>query len=176
MTDKSSTNEKVTIPHDVQVTTTEIGPNKFNIVATAIFESEASKVWVLLCDWEQFLHVGLPGLTSKFIWMSGGPNEAPSKFHFEMADVTIKEEIYEMTRDEESYRLCYKTLEPALGIVDYDAILELYPTSKNNTAFSAAREVTFAPGSGPEMLADMVKSETQCLKDYFRTDMKSSIY
>jgi hypothetical protein len=143
-----------------------MGTDKYQIVATATFESPPEEVWKLLGDWEQFLAVGLPGLTGDFQWLSGGPHQVPSTFQFEMAGTIIREEIYEITKSGR-HRLRYRTLEPALGVLDYDAIMDLDPISALQTNFTAAREVQFEPGSDPEMLAGMVKAETQCLQDYF---------
>lgn len=113
--------------------------------------------------------MGLPGLTSDFQWLSGGPDEVPSTFQFELAGATLKEEIYERSADREAgrYRLRYRALEPALGIVEYDAVIELQRVADTATAFSATREVRLAPGMAVDMLAGIVESETQCLKDHF---------
>ena len=151
---------------EVEVATTKIGTDKYQIVATATFESNPEEIWKLLGDWKQFLAVGLPGITSDFQWLSGGPDQVPSTFQFEMAGTVIREEIYEITKTDR-HRLRYRTLEPALGILDYDAILDLDPITAFQTNFTAAREVQYEPGSDPEILAGMVHSETQCLKAYF---------
>jgi hypothetical protein len=151
---------------EVEVSTTEIGTDKYQIVATATFESNPEEIWKLLGDWEQFLAIGLPGITSDFQWLSGGPDQVPSTFQFEMAGTVIREEIYEIIKSDR-HRLRYRTLEPALGVLDYDAILDLDPISGFQTNFTAAREVQFEPGFDPGILAGMVHSETQYLKDYF---------
>jgi hypothetical protein len=113
--------------------------------------------------------VGLPGLTSKFAWLIGGPNQAPSTLQFELAGALIKEEIYERTAEEGTGRYClrYRALEPALGVIEYDAVLDLRRIGEANTAFSAIREVRLEPGTGPEMLAGIVESETQRFKEHF---------
>lgn len=164
MSEKNTHNEMTA--NDVNVVTTSIGPNQFEIVATATFSSNPSEIWALLWDWEQLLAVGLPGMTDNFQWLSGGPDEIPSTFQFEIGGVTIKEEIYERTM-EHRYYLRYRTLEPALGILDYEAVIELDPIDEKHTAFSATREVKLEPGVEPEMLAEIVQSETQNLKEYF---------
>ena len=151
---------------EVKVITSKIGSDKYSIAATATFKSTPEEIWKLIADWEQFLEVGLPGIASNFRWLSGGPHIVPSTFQFEIAGAVIKEEIYEMTSEKE-HRLRYKTLEPALGILEYDAVLELDPVSDFQTVFSAIREVQYEPGSDPEILAGMIHSETQCLQDYF---------
>jgi len=122
----------------------------------------------LLWDWEHFLAVGLPGQASDFKWLSGGPDKVPSTFEFVVAGVTVKEEIYERAEETaDRYRLRYKTLEPALAILEYDAVLEFQGIAEGQTAFSATRDVRLAPGSTPDMLAGMVESETQCLEEHF---------
>jgi hypothetical protein len=115
--------------------------------------------------------VGLPGRTSDFTWLSGGPDQVPSTFQFVVAGSILKEEIYERTAEERAgrHRIRYRLLEPALGVLEYDAVLELQRTPGAHTAFSATREVRFARGAPPEMLAGMVESETRCLKEYFAT-------
>jgi hypothetical protein len=134
---------------DVKVVTTVTGPDQYRIVATATFDCAPLEVWALLWDWEQLRAVGLPGLTSNFQWLNGGPDEVPSTFQFEMAGITIKEEIYERTAEENTdrYRLRYRTLEPALGVLEYDAALELQRLAGTRTAFSATREVRLALGT-----------------------------
>ncbi|GAH00596.1 unnamed protein product, partial [marine sediment metagenome] len=130
MSEKDTHNEMTA--NDVNVVTTSIGPNQFKIVATATFNSNPSEIWALLWDWEQLLAVGLPGMTDNFQWLSGGPDEIPSTFQFEIGGVTIKEEIYERTM-EHRYCLRYRTLEPALGILDYEAVIELDPIDEIHT-------------------------------------------
>jgi hypothetical protein len=169
MANEHITNELATQRSDVKVVTTGTGPDQYRIVATATFECAPGEVWSLLWDWERLLAVGLPGLTSDFKWLSGGPDEVPSTFQFEVAGATVKEEIYERTAEEATgqYRLRYRTLEAALGILEYDAVLELQRIAEARTAFSATREVRLVPGTAPDMLAGMVESETQCLKEHF---------
>ena len=152
---------------EVVVSTDTLASNEYKITATAIFDCHPSDVMKLLWDWEQLLAVGLPGMTSNFRWIKGGPDEVPSKFHFDMAGTVIKEEIYERVEVDGFYRLRYKALEAALGILEYDAILDWHETDENQTAFQAIRTIVMAVGSGPEMLAEMCGSETQYLKDYF---------
>ena len=154
---------------DVEVVTTVTGPDQYRIVATATLESAPVEVWALLWDWERLVAVGLPGLTSDFKWLSGAPDEVPSTFQFVVAGAILKEEIYERTVEEAAgrYRLRYRALEPALGVLEYDAVLELQRIAEAATAFSATREVRLAPGTAPDMLAGMVDSETQCLKEHF---------
>jgi hypothetical protein len=125
-------------------------------------------VWALLWDWERFIAVGLPGMTSDFEWLSGGPDEVPSTFQFALAGAVVKEEIYERSAEDGGrYRLRYRTLEPALGVLEYDAVLELRGTAETHTRFSATRDVRLAPGRTADMLAGMIESETQLLREYF---------
>jgi hypothetical protein len=169
MTRERVPNEPLLERGDVKVVTGVTGPDQYRIVATATFECAPLEVWALLWDWEHLLAVGLPGLTSNFRWLKGGPDDVPSTFQFELAGATIKEEICERTAEEDAgrYRLRYRTLEPALGVLEYDAVLELHRIAEIRTAFSATREVRLAPGTAPDMLAGMVKAETQCLKEHF---------
>ena len=156
-------------PGDVKVVTMVIGPDKYRIVATATFDSAPAEVWALLWDWEGLVDVGLPGLTSDFTWLSGGPDEVPSTFQFLLAGSILKEEIYEGTAEEAGgrYRLRYRALEPALGVVEYEAVIELQRVAEARTAFWAQREVRLAPGTAPDMLAAIVESETQRLREHF---------
>ena len=154
---------------DVTVLTTETGRDEYRIVATATLDSPADEVWALLLNWERLVEVGLPGLTSDFRWLTGGPDDVPSTFRFELAGAILEEEIYERTVEMETsrYRLRYRALEPALGVLEYDALLELREIDETRTAFSATRDVRLAPGSPPDMLAEIVESETRCLVDHF---------
>lgn len=156
---------------DVRVATTVTGTDRYSIVATATFECPPTAVWDLLWDWERLVAVGLPGMTSGFRWLSGGPGEVPSTFQFEMAGALLDEEIYERSSDPEGgrYRLRYRALEPALGVLEYDALIELQRTGAGETVFVATRVVRLAPGTSPDMLAGMVESETRCLKGHFST-------
>jgi hypothetical protein len=85
-----------------------------------------------------------------------------------VAGATLEEEIYERTADEEAgrYTLRYRVLEPALGMLEYDAVLELQRIAEARTAFSATREVRLAPDSAPDMLAGLIESETERLKEH----------
>lgn len=100
---------------DVKVVTAVTGPDQYRILATATFERAPVEIWALLWDWESLVAVGLAGLTSGFKWLSGGPDQVPSAFQFEVAGVILKEEIYERTAEETAgrYRPCYRALEPA---------------------------------------------------------------
>ncbi len=169
MANERNAGEPVSERGAVNVETTVTGPDQYRIVATATFDNAPAEVWALLWDWERLVAVGLPGLTSDFKWLSGGPDNVPSTFQFEVAGTTLKEEIYERTAEEGAgrYRLRYRALEPALGVLEYDAILELNRIGGAHTAFSATREVRLAPGTASDMLAGMVESETQCLKYHF---------
>jgi len=151
----------------VQVATENAGPNRYKITATAEFEASPSESWELLWDWERFVEVGLPGMTSNFTWLSGSPDEVPSKFQFEIAGTLLKEEIYERTDTDGEYLLRYRALEPALGVEEYDAILQLKQVAGGRTAFEAIRGVRLQTGTSPDMLSELVRSETQCLVDYF---------
>ena len=169
MANESTADQRVQKRGDVKVVTTVTGPDEYRIVATATFESAPVEVWALLWDWERLVTVGLPGLTSDFKWLSGAPDKVPSTFQFDVAGATLKEEIYERTAEEEAgrYRLRYRALEPALGVLAYDAVLELQRVTGACTAFSATREVRLAAGTSPDMLAGIIESETQCLKEHF---------
>jgi hypothetical protein len=100
MADEHSTDESVPERGDVKVVTTVTGPEQYRIFATATFESAPVEVWALLWNWERLVAVGLPGLTSDFKWLSGGPDEVPSTFQFKLAGAILKEEIYDRTAEE----------------------------------------------------------------------------
>jgi hypothetical protein len=97
------------------------------------------------------------------------PREAPSTFEFTVAGTVLKEEIYELTADEETdrYRLRYRALEPALGVLEYDAVLDMQPAARGTTVLQAVRTVRLEQGSTPDMLAGMVDGEMQSLRDHF---------
>ena len=152
----------------VEVVTTSLGDDRYRIVATATFDCDPVPVWDLLGDWERFIEVGLPGMASGFEWSTGGPRLAPSAFRFEMAGAVLEEEIYELTeRPDGSRVLRYRTLAPALGVLEYDAVLEIRAVADGGTAFSANRVVKLAPGTAPDMLAGVVDSETRLLEEHF---------
>lgn len=154
---------------EIQIVTTETGPDEFEIVATATIESRAADVWTLLQDWERFLAVGLPGLATDFEWLSGGPGRVPSTFQFAIEDTLIREEIYESSADEEEgkYSLRYRVLEPVLGILEYDAVFELQRISGARTRFHAVRDVRFESGEGPDGLTSMIEAETRAVREHF---------
>ena len=155
---------------EVIIETERLGDDKYRISVMAELDSPPQEVWKLVSNWEDFVAVGLPGMTSQFEWFSGGPEITPSKFQFLIAGVFLKEEIYEMTSigDDSSFTLRYRALEPALGVEEYDAVLELQGQSETTTEFKAVREVRLEAGSSPDMLVDMIKSETECLKAHFQ--------
>jgi hypothetical protein len=151
----------------VQVVTENIGPDRYKIAANAEFEASPAVSWELLWDWERFVEVGLPGMVNNFTWLSGSPDEVPSKFRFEIAGALLKEEIYERTDTDGEYLLRYRALEPALGVEEYDAVLRLKQVANGGTAFEAIRNVRLQAGTSPDMLSELVRSETQCLVDHF---------
>lgn len=153
----------------VEVLTTAVGPERYRISATATVGCPPTEVWALMWDWERLLEVGMPGMARDFEWLSGSPDEVPSTFQFEVAGALVKEEIYERREDASSgrYILRYRTLEPALGILEYDAVLELARADDGRTDYSAVREVRLAPEATPDMLAEMVESETRVLVEHF---------
>jgi hypothetical protein len=167
---KPGQNRRGTIVGDdvnVRVVTENTRPDCYKITALAEFESTPDVSWQLLWDWERFVEIGLPGLTSNFLWLSGSPDEVPSKFQFEIAGALLKEEIYERTNSGGDYLLRYRALEPALGVEEYDAVLRLLELPDGRTAFEAVRDLRLGSGASPDMLVELVRSETQCLVDYF---------
>jgi hypothetical protein len=153
----------------IQMLTENTGPDCYKITATAEFDCPAAVARDLLWNWEQFVQIGLPGMTSGFTWLSGRAAEAPSKFQFEIAGELLKEEIYELSEAEDGYLLRYRALEPALGVEEYDAVLRLQQVSESRTSFQAIREVRLESGASPDMLSELVRSETQCLVEHFST-------
>ena len=145
------------------------GNRRYEILATERFDCAPRELWELLCDWERFVAVGLPGMTSGFRWISGGPRKSPSRFEFAVAGTVLKEEIYELTADPQAgrYRVCYRALEPALGVLEYDAVLDATSPDGRTTLLETRRAVQLEAGSGPDMLAAMIDGEMQSLKDHF---------
>jgi hypothetical protein len=149
----------------VEVTVTEVGPNQYVIVATATFDHSIGKVWATLHNFEKLAEIGLPGVAADFQWLNGGsPGQIPSTFQFAVGDTIILEEVY--ARDKDDYTMRYHLLEPALGIVSYDALFELAPISNEQTAYSITREVTLEPGV-IDGLAGLIAVETQNMQDHF---------
>ncbi|MEZ4415958.1 MAG: SRPBCC family protein [Gemmatimonadota bacterium] len=144
------------------------GGERYDIVATDTLDCAPSQLWAVLSDFERFVDVGLSGMASGFRWLTGGPGLAPATFEFTVADVVLKEEVYELTSDGASdrYRLRYRALEPALGVLEYDAVLDVEPSANGTTLLTAVRSVRMAPGVAPDMLAGMVDAEMQSLADH----------
>lgn len=164
------TNRESSSDADVaNVATSSIASDRYQIVATATIEGPANEVWAVLRDWERFLEVTLPKMTSDFEWVEGGPGQAPSTLRFAVGDSLLDEEIYEMSADEEqgAYLLRYRLLEPALGLREYDAAVELDEVSDDRTAFKAIRQVRFEPGADPGGLVGMIETETRRLQEHF---------
>jgi len=145
------------------------GDDRYEILATERFDCAPREVWELLCDWERFVAVGLPGMTSDFRWVSGGPRESPSRFEFAVAGTVLKEEIYELTADQQAgrYRVRYRALEPALGVLEYDAVLDVASPDGTTTVLETRRAVRLEAGTAPDMLAGMIDGEMQSLKNHF---------
>lgn len=154
---------------DNEVVATVTGPDQYQIADTTHLDCAPAELWKLLCNWERLVGVTLQGLRSDFRWHTGGPGEAPSTFQFAVEGVVLQEEVYELTAEEESgrYRLRYRALEPALGVLDYDAVLDLEPTPGGGTSLCAQRTVRLEAGTSPEMLVGMVKGEMQSLREHF---------
>lgn len=149
----------------VEVSTRAIGPNRYTIIATTTLDRPVGEVWALLCDFERLVAVGLPGMTSDFEWLNGGsPDQVPSRFQFAIGTARVVEEIYHLDGDQ--YILRYRMLEPAMGILKYDAEFELTPVSNEQTFYSVTREVTLESGV-VDGLAGLVATETQNVKDHF---------
>lgn len=91
-----------------------------------------------------------------------------ARAQFDMAGATLKEKIYEQNVDlgQGRYLLRYRTLEPAFGVVEYDAAFVLEQLPGTGTRFEAVREVRLEPGASLDMLANVVQSETQSLKEH----------
>lgn len=154
-------------PDEVVVTETE--PDRYEMTATAELDCAPATLWELLCDWERFVAVGLPGMTRDFRWLSGGPGEAPSTFEFAVGDAVLREEVYELSNEPDPgrYRLSYRALEPALGVLEYDAVLDVRPATAGGTRLDTRRVVRLEPGASPDMLAGMIEGEMQALRDHF---------
>lgn len=169
MANERAADEPAQARGDVTVVTTVTGPDRYRIVATATFESAPDEVWALLRDWERLVAVGLPELASDFEWLTGGRDEVPSTLQFVLAGAVLKEEIYERRADQDAgrYRVRYRALEPALGVLEYDAVLELQRIAATRTAFSATRDVRLAAGTAPDMLAGLFEAETTRFRAYF---------
>ncbi|MEZ4425871.1 MAG: hypothetical protein R3E98_20920 [Gemmatimonadota bacterium] len=146
-----------------------MGEDRYEIAAVERFDCTPEELWTLLCDWERFVEVGLPGMTSAFRWLSGGPRHAPSRFEFTIAGAVLKEEIYELSADlpGQRYRARYRALEPALGVLEYDAVLDARPGDGPGTVLETVREVRLMPGSPPDLLVGMIAGEMQSLKAHF---------
>ena len=108
-------------------------------------------------------------MTSDFNWVSGGPGESPSEFAFTVAGSVLREEIYELTADKQArrYRARYRALEPALGVLEYDAVLDVASGDGATTVLDTSRVVRLEAGSAPDLLAGMIDGEMQSLKDHF---------
>lgn len=148
-----------------QVTTRETGPNQYILVATATFDRPAGEVWALLDDFEKLIDVAFPGGTGNFTWLDGGgPGKAPVRFQLSIGGQRLLEEVYH--RDPDRHLLRYRVLEPALGIVEYDAVFELAPKPDGRTLYSVYREVTLEPGA-LDGLVGLIQMETQNMKQHF---------
>jgi hypothetical protein len=149
----------------VEVTIEEIGPNQHSVVATATFDQPVAAVWAVFRDFEKLVAIALPGLTSDFEWLnSGSPDQVPSQFRFLASGARIAEQLYH--RDDDEHVLRYRMLEPALGILVYDAELRLTPISDDRAAYRATRTLTTEPGA-VEGLAGLATLETRNMKDHF---------
>jgi hypothetical protein len=155
----------VTAGSDVQVTATEIGPNRYIVVATATFGRGVGKVWATFHNFEKIVGIGLPGVVTDFVWLQGSPGIVPSSFILYAGDVAVPEELY--YRDNESYRMRYRLLQPALGFVTLDADLQFTPISNKETRYTATRDVTIENGVPIEDFVGLTIAETQNIQDYF---------
>jgi hypothetical protein len=133
-------------PSDVKVATTVIGPDQYRIVATATFESAPRRRLGPSVELGKPPRRGPTGTDQRFHVAERRSDQVPSTFQFVMATSILKEEIYERTAEEGAgrYRLRSRVLEPALDVLEYDAVLELQRIPGAHTAYSAAREVRLA--------------------------------
>jgi hypothetical protein len=149
----------------VQVVVKQIGPNQHSIVATTTLDQPVGRIWAVFCDFEKLVATALPGVASDFQWLMGGsPDRVPSRLQFVASGVNIVEEIYR--RDDAEYVLRYRVLEPALGILEYDSVLQLTPISDEQTIYTSTRTATLEPGA-VDGLAGLIALETQNLKSHF---------
>lgn len=149
----------------VEIVIKETGPNRYSMVATATFDQPVGRVWAVFRDFQKLLDVALPGLVSDFEWLNGGSRDrVPARFQFVASGALLREEVYHRSDDE--YVLRYRVLEPALGILEYDAELKLAPISDEQTVYTATRQLTLEPGA-IDGLAGLAALETQNLKTHF---------
>lgn len=150
---------------EVDVTVTEIGPERYIITATTTFDRSAGKIWATIHNFEKLVAAALPGMTSNFEWLDGGsPGKVPSKFQFDVSGTTVVEEVY--YRRKANYTMRYRLLEPGLGIIALDGEVKLTPISNKKTRYEASREVTLEPGV-IDGFADLIAVETQTLQSHF---------
>lgn len=155
---------------DVTVTVTQTGTNEYTIVAETYVYNNIETIWSKVRNFKTFVEVALPGVATNFQWICGGPHQIPSTFKFTTSGEIVKEEIY--YRSEYKHKLRYRVLEPALGILEYDSIIDLDPVWSNKTHYKATRFVTLEPGA-LEGLVDLFELETGNIKDYFEPSVPS---
>lgn len=152
---------------DVTVTVIETGDEEYIIHAQTFIDRPVGDIWPEIRDFEQLVDIGLPGLATNFQWLNGGgPEQIPSTFQFESGGATVVEEIY--YRSEYKHKLRYRVVEPALGIIEYDAVLNLDPVWFDKTYYSATRVLTLEPGVVDGLTA-LIELETQNIKAYFES-------
>jgi hypothetical protein len=150
---------------DVQVSATEIGPNRYIVVATATLGRGVGAVWATFHNFEKLVEIGLPGVVTDFVWLEGAPGIVPSTFLLYAGDVAVPEELY--YRDNASYTMRYRLLQPALGFVAIDANIQFTPISNKATFYTVTRDVTLEPGVPIEGFVGLTIVETQNVQGHF---------
>lgn len=166
-TEIATSSEALTADDDdgVETVTTELGPNQYRIVTSATFDRPVARVWPTFLDFQNLVELGLPGSATDFVWVNGGsPQKVPSAFQFLSGGETIHEEVY--FRDNHTHTLRYRLLQPALGFVAIDSVLQL-ENCRGRAHYTATRVVTLEPNVPVESLSSLLTLETENLKTYF---------
>lgn len=165
LTADESADRRDTDDDGVETTTTELGPNQYRIVTSATFDRPVARVWPTFLDFQNLVELGLPGSATDFVWVNGGsPQKVPSAFQFLSGGETIHEEVY--FRDNHTHTLRYRLLQPALGFVAIDSVLQL-ENCRGRAHYTATRVVTLEPNVPVESLSSLLTLETANLKTYF---------
>ncbi|AKU93620.1 hypothetical protein AKJ09_00284 [Labilithrix luteola] len=165
LTADESVVERKTTDDGVELVTTELGPHQYRIVTSATFDRPVARVWPTFLDFQNLVELGLPGSASDFVWVDGGsPQKVPSSFQFISGGETIHEEVY--YRDNHTHTMRYRLLQPALGFVEIDSVLQL-ENVRGRAHYTATRVVTLDPNLPVEALSSLLVLETANLKTYF---------
>lgn len=153
-------------PEGIETTVIQTGPNEYYTSSSTTVNAPQSTVWPQVKNIETLLDIALPGQTTDFEWIEGGPGVVPSLVAFNFGVETLVEEVNYINNYYKIMR--YVLVEaPVLGIEEYSGEVDVDWCSAGTAVVTFTREVTFSVGTDPLPLLDLFEQEVVNIRDYY---------